>query len=70
MIANIITGWTTIDGPIARLVLRWADQMLCMARSTTSYFYWVESQTLLQKIECENSGKWHFKAAIGFLLQA
>ena len=63
-----VTGWTITDGPIARLVHLWAEQMLCMVLLTISYYYSAELQISLPGIESGSSDEWHFRVANGYLL--
>lgn len=70
LLLTCITEWTILAGPIARLVHLWGELTLCTARLTTSYYYLVELQTSLRKIESESSDKWLCRVVNGYLLQA
>lgn len=63
-------GWTIIVGLTARLVHLWEEQTPCMAPLTISYYYLVELQTSLRRIESENLDKWHSRVVNGFPLLA
>ena len=65
-----VTGWTITVGPTARLVHLWEELTLCTALSTISYYYLVELQTSLRRIESENLEKWHCRVVNGFPLLA